>query len=85
MSQRERNCITHHHACDCREARWAELLEAVDSMRREQRAFFNAMPSTPERRRALNASKGLERRVDEFLAQLRGATPKAPPAQGGLF
>ena len=24
-----KNCTTHHHACDCREAMFAEMLEAV--------------------------------------------------------
>ena len=27
-----RACITHHHACDCREARVAKLVEALESI-----------------------------------------------------
>ena len=30
-------CITHHHACDCREAKFAELVKAADRL---SRAFW---------------------------------------------
>ncbi len=27
-----KNCTTHHHACDCREAMFAEVLEALQAV-----------------------------------------------------
>lgn len=45
-----------------------EFPEAVRQMRSAQRAFFASAQGTPARQKALRESKGLEKRVDAFLA-----------------
>ena len=33
MSELVKRCVTHHHACDCREAKFAELEQQLDELR----------------------------------------------------
>lgn len=40
-----RPCVSHHHACDCREAKFAEMREALDDlqfMEKRYRAVHDA-------------------------------------------
>lgn len=37
-----RRCTTHHHACECREARFAELKESVKELRACLQIAFGA-------------------------------------------
>ena len=34
-----RECVTHHHACECREAQFAELLQKVQQLERQNAAL----------------------------------------------
>lgn len=64
-----------------------ELVRAVKELRAQQRAFFASSPGTGERSRALYASKALEKKVDELIAdpELAPFLEPAPPSLGPLF
>lgn len=64
-----------------------EIADVAARTRKEQRAFFAAASGSPERSRALRASKALERRLDELLERHArgGGAPSEPPPQGDLF
>lgn len=38
MSGVDRECVTHHHACDCREAKFAAMQEALEAADRLHKA-----------------------------------------------
>lgn len=44
------NCTTHHHACDCREAMFVEMVEALKTTTSELKVFLAMLYS--ERTRA---------------------------------
>lgn len=41
-------CVTHHHACDCREAMFTDLQDEVGRLRRDHVAMWNALQAITE-------------------------------------
>lgn len=53
-----------------------EFFEKVAQMRQHQKAFFNAKPSSQERKDALIASKALEREIDQEIERVNAILAK---------
>ena len=53
-----------------------EFFEKVAQMRQQQKAFFNAKPSSQERKDALIASKALEREIDHEIERVKAVLAK---------
>ena len=53
-----------------------EFFEKVAQMRQQQKAFFNAKPSSQERKDALIASKALEREIDQEIERVKAVLAK---------
>lgn len=53
-----------------------EFFEKVAQMRQQQKAFFNANPSSQERKDALIASKALEREIDQEIERVKAVLAK---------
>ena len=53
-----------------------EFFEKVAQMRQQQKAFFNAKPSSQERKDALIASKSLEREIDQEIERVQAILAK---------
>ena len=53
-----------------------EFFEKVAQMRQQQKAFFNAKPSSQERKDALIASKALEREIDQEIERVNAVLAK---------
>ncbi len=53
-----------------------EFFEKVAQMRQHQKAFFNAKPSSQERKDALIASKALEREIDQEIERVNAVLAK---------
>ena len=53
-----------------------EFFEKVAQMRQQQKAFFNAKPSSQERKDALIASKALEREIDQEIERVQAILAK---------
>ena len=53
-----------------------QFFEKVAQMRQQQKAFFNAKPSSQERKDALIASKSLEREIDQEIERVQAILAK---------
>lgn len=53
-----------------------EFFEKVAQMRQQQKAFFNAKPSSQERKDALIASKRLETEIDQEIERVNAVLAK---------
>lgn len=53
-----------------------QFFEKVAQMRQQQKAFFNAKPSSQERKEALIASKSLEREIDQEIERVQAILAK---------
>ena len=53
-----------------------EFFEKVAQMRQQQKAFFNAKPSSQQRKDALIASKSLEREIDQEIERVQAILAK---------
>ena len=53
-----------------------EFFEKVAQMRQQQKAFFNAQPSSKERKDALIASKRLETEIDQEIERVQAVLAK---------
>lgn len=53
-----------------------EFFEKVAQMRQQQKAFFNAKPSSQERKDALIASKALEMEIDQEIERVKAVLAK---------
>ena len=53
-----------------------QFFEKVAQMRQQQKAFFNAKPSSQERKDALIASKALEREIDQEIERVQAILAK---------
>lgn len=73
------NCTTHHKACDCREAMFAEMVEANRTARHAVQAFFD-MVNVIQRVQALPIPSILETAQHNcpiILAQIDDAIARA--------
>jgi len=66
-----KECVTHHHACDCREAKFAKLEADLAAAQRELAAWKQAVYSF-ERGEYPGADSGIADHVAELLAQEGG-------------
>ena len=53
-----------------------QFFEKVAQMRQQQKAFFNAKPSSQQRKDALIASKSLEREIDQEIERVQAILAK---------
>lgn len=53
-----------------------QFFEKVAQMRQQQKAFFNAKPSSQDRKEALIASKSLEREIDQEIERVQAILAK---------
>ena len=53
-----------------------QFFEKVAQMRQQQKAFFNAKPSSQQRKDALIASKSLEREIDQEIERVKAVLAK---------
>ncbi len=64
-------CVTHHHACDCREAKFAKLEADLAAAQRELSAWRKAVDEMDNRypNEWCSTSEVMTNRVAELLAQ----------------